>query len=68
VKLIWLPGSGLCLFAKRPEQGGLPWPRIENGSIRLSAAQLAGLIEGMEWTRVQSVEPRPPMATQQAAT
>ena len=64
VKLIWWDGSGLCLFAKRLEQGGFRWPRIEDGMIRLSAAQLAALIEGMEWTRVQSVEPRPPLATQ----
>ena len=63
VKLIWWDGSGLCLFAKRLEQGGFRWPRIEDGMIRLSAAQLAALIEGMEWTRVQSVEPRPPLAT-----
>ena len=63
VKLIWWDGSGLCLFAKRLEQGGFRWSRIENGTIRLSAAQLAALIEGMEWTRVQSVEPRPPLAT-----
>jgi transposase len=52
------------LFAKRLEQGGFRWPRIEDGTIRLSPAQLAALIEGMEWTRVQAVEPRAPMATQ----
>jgi len=64
VKLIWWDGSGLCLFAKRLEQGAFRWPGIEDGTIRLSAAQLAALIEGMEWTRVQAVEPRAPMATQ----
>jgi transposase len=64
VKLIWWDGSGLCLFAKRLEQGAFRWPRIEDGTIRLSAAQLAALIEGMEWMRVQAVEPRAPMATQ----
>ena len=64
VKLIWWDGSGLCLFAKRLEQGAFRWPGIEDGAIRLSAAQLAALIEGMDWTRVHAVEPRPPMATQ----
>jgi transposase len=64
VKLIWWDGSGLCLFAKRLEQGGFRWPRIEDGTIRLSPAQLAALIEGMDWTRVHAVEPRAPMATQ----
>lgn len=64
VKLVWWDGSGLCLFAKRLEQGGFRWPSIEDGTIRLSPAQLAALIEGMDWTRVHAVEPRAPMATQ----
>jgi len=64
VKLIWWDGSGLCRFAKRLEQGAFRWPRIEDGTIRLSPAQLAALIEGMDWTRVHAVEPRASMATQ----
>lgn len=64
IKLIWWDGSGLCLFAKRLEQGGFRWPKIEDGTVRLSSAQLAALIEGMEWTRVRVVEPRVPVATQ----
>ncbi len=64
VKLIWWDGSGLCLFAKRLEQGAFQWPKIEDGTIRLSGAQLAALIEGMAWTRVQAVEPQAPVATQ----
>ena len=64
IKLVWWDGSGLCLFAKRLEQGGFRWPKIEDGVVRLSAAQLAALIEGMEWTRVRVVEPRAPEATQ----
>jgi transposase len=62
VKLVWWDGSGLCLFAKRLEQGAFRWPRIEDGAIRLSAAQLAALLEGMDWTRVRSVEPPSPRA------
>jgi len=64
VKLVWWDGSGLCLFAKRLEQGAFRWPRIEDGAIRLSAAQLAALIEGMDWMRVRSVEPPAPRAVQ----
>jgi len=64
VKLVWWDGTGLCLFAKRLEQGAFRWPRIEDGAIRLSAAQLAALIEGMDWTRVRSVEPPAPRAVQ----
>jgi transposase len=64
IKLVWWDGSGLCLFAKRLEQGGFRWPRIDDSVVRLTAAQLAALIEGMEWTRVRAVEPPVPVATQ----
>jgi hypothetical protein len=30
VKLIVWDGTGLCLFAKRLEQGSFRWPKIEN--------------------------------------
>ena len=56
VKLIWWDGSGLCLFAKRLENGQFRWPRIENGVIRLTAAQLQGLVEGLDWRRVHTVD------------
>jgi transposase len=54
VKLIFWDGTGLCLFSKRLEDGEFRWPRIEDGVMRLSAAQLAALIEGLDWTRVQA--------------
>ena len=53
VKLIFWDGTGLCLFAKRLE-GKFRWPRIEDGVMRLSAAQLAALVEGLDWTRVHA--------------
>lgn len=52
VKLVFWDGSGLCLFAKRLEDGKFRWPRIENGVMRLSAAQLAALLEGLDFSRV----------------
>lgn len=52
VKLIWWDGTGLCLMAKRLEQGGFKWPCIQDGVMRLTAAQLATLIEGLDWRRV----------------
>jgi hypothetical protein len=39
-------GTGLCLFAKY-RRARLPLARIEDGVIRLSAAQLMALVEGM---------------------
>ena len=64
VKLIMWDGTGLCLFAKRLEQGTFRWPKIEDGTMRLTPSQLAALIEGLDWTRVREVEVRAPQATQ----
>lgn len=46
--LVW-DGSGLCLYAKRLERGKFVWPRANEGALRLSAAQVAMLIEGLNW-------------------
>ncbi|MBG6117354.1 IS66 family insertion sequence element accessory protein TnpB [Sphingobium sp. AEW010] len=46
--LVW-DGSGLCVYAKRLERGKFVWPRAHEGALRLSAAQLAMLLEGMNW-------------------
>jgi transposase len=54
VKLVFWDDTGLCLFAKRLEGGKFHWPRIEDGVMRLSAAQLAALIEGLDWMRVRA--------------
>ena len=55
IKLIFWDGTGLCLFAKRLEDGIFRWPRIEDGVMRLSAAQLSALLEGLDWRRVHEV-------------
>jgi transposase len=52
VKLVFWDGTGVCLFAKRLEDGRFQWPAIRDGAIRLSAAQLAALLEGLDWRRV----------------
>ena len=52
VKLVYWDGTGLVLYAKRLEQGVFRWPRIADGSMRLTPAQLAALVEGLDWTRV----------------
>jgi transposase len=38
--------------SKRLEQGGFKWPPVMEGLMRLSPAQLAALMEGLDWTRV----------------
>ena len=64
VKLIVWDGTGLCLFAKRLEQGRFRWPKIEDGVMRLTPSQLSALIEGLDWTRVREIETKVPQATQ----
>lgn len=56
IKLIFWDGTGMCLFAKSLEDGDFRWPKIQDGIIRLSAAQFSALLEGLDWKRVH--EPR----------
>ena len=56
VKLVFWDGTGVCLFAKRLEEGEFRWPKIEDGVMRLSAAQLSALLEGLDWRRVRAGE------------
>src|SRR5215208_5865152 len=49
-------GTGLILATKRLEEGRFTWPPIQGGVVRLTAAQLAMLVDGLDWTRVS---PRP---------
>jgi transposase len=51
VKLLWWSGDGLCLFAKRLERGKFVWPLATSGTVSLSSAQLAMLLEGINWKR-----------------
>jgi transposase len=51
VKLLWFDGDGICLYAKRLERGRFVWPQATSGSVALSAAQLAMLLEGIDWRR-----------------
>jgi transposase len=64
VKLFCWDGSGVCLYSKRLEEGHFRWPRIEDGVMRLSEAQLAALIEGLDWTRVHARDIARPQAVQ----
>ena len=54
VKLIFWDGTGVCLFAKRLEDGAFRWPNLQDGVMRLSAAELSALLEGLDWKRVHA--------------
>ena len=51
VKLLWWDGQGMCLFYKRLENGRFMWPVTQNGTARLTKAQLSMLLEGIDWRR-----------------
>lgn len=57
-KVLYWDGSGLCLFAKRLEKNHFVWPPIVEGTMHLTAAQFALLVEAMDWRR--TVAPEPP--------
>lgn len=63
VKMLVWDGSGLVLFWKRLENGAFKWPPISDGVMRLTSAQLAALIDGMDWSRLQARDIARPTAT-----
>ena len=63
VKIVAWDGSGLVLLWKRLEQGAFRWPPISDGVMRLSASQLAALVDGMDWPRLHVRDVGRPTAT-----
>lgn len=49
IKAIWHDGQGACLFAKRLEKGRFQWPSASEGAHPISPAQLAMLLEALDW-------------------
>lgn len=49
VKLLWSTGDGLCLLTKRLKRGRFAWPSARDGKVFLTPAQLAMLLEGIDW-------------------
>jgi transposase len=69
IKILVWDGSGLLLVWKRLEQGAFKWPAlgldpgVTDGVMRLSPAQLAALVAGLDWTRVHVPRIARPQAT-----
>ncbi len=53
IKVIWWDGQGACLFSKRLERGRFVWPSVADGKLTISTAQLAMLLEGIDWRAPQ---------------
>jgi transposase len=63
LKILAWDGSGLVLLWKRLEHGAFRWPPISDGVMRLSASQLAALMDGLDWSRLQARDIAPPTAS-----
>jgi transposase len=57
VKIIWRDPDGLCLLYKRLDRTKFTWTHAGDGAVLLTPAQLAALLEGIDWRRVHRSEP-----------
>ena len=48
-KILWHDGIGLSLYAKRLDRGKFIWPSASSGAVPISAAQMAYMLEGIDW-------------------
>jgi transposase len=53
IKIVWHDGQGACLFTKRLERGRFLWPSIADGVVTISTAQMAYLLDGIDWRMPQ---------------
>src|SRR6187431_1385637 len=49
IKIIWHDGVGMSLYSKRLESGRFIWPSPADGAVAISAAQLAYMLDGIDW-------------------
>jgi transposase len=53
IKILWHDGLGMSLYAKRLERGRFIWPAVSAGAVSISAAQMAYMLEGIDWRSPQ---------------
>ena len=46
--------NGMVMIYKVLEQGSFAWPRVQDGTMRVSWAQFEALFEGLDWRRVMA--------------
>ena len=52
-KILSHDGVGLSLYAKRLDRGKFIWPSASDGVVAISAAQMAYMLEGIDWRNPQ---------------
>lgn len=53
VKILWHDGLGMSLYAKRLERVRFLWPAPAGGAVSISSAQLAYMLDGIDWRNPQ---------------
>jgi transposase len=53
VKILWHDGLGMSLYAKRLEKGRFIWPSPAEGIVSITPAQMAYMLEGIDWRNPQ---------------
>jgi transposase len=53
IKILWHDGLGMSLYAKRLERGKFIWPSPADGVVVITPAQLAYMLEGIDWRHPQ---------------
>ena len=54
IKNFWHDGLGMSLYAKRLEGGWFIWPSPADGVVSITPAQLAYLLDGIDWRKPAS--------------
>ena len=54
VKVLWHDTLGMSLYAKRLERGKFIWPSQADGVVVITPAQLAYMLEGIDWCQAQT--------------
>ena len=49
LKILWWDGQGFCLYYKVMDKGSFAWLKASEGTAGITKAQLAMLIEGVDW-------------------
>ena len=49
IKILWHDGVGMSLYAKRLERGRFIWPSPADGTVAITSAQLAYMLDGIDW-------------------
>ena len=57
LKLLYFDGQGFCLFYKVIGKSTFIWPAAKDGKVSITAAQLASLLEGMDYRLTQAASP-----------